>query len=255
MVIHPFQRPAFRGPFFLGKLDMRTKYILIMVFILVLMSSAHPSDCNASEADVENSGDNSGDNSNLVSDDSTSTTIPAMTGDDKMTTPVPEAIDIPTTTATTEDSSTTLTTDTVALPTTVTTVTTTTIKKKKTTTTTTTTTSSTTTTILGADAVTILEARCFGQGDLLQVKAVTSKGSRAILTVSNNVTGAVIGTMVSAYFGKNIFVLYKSKGLGNCPESVKVTSSKGGVMVQDVNIIELEMKERKAVPSRSAALP
>jgi hypothetical protein len=45
--------------------------------------------------------------------------------------------------------------------------------------------------------------------------------------------------MVSAYFGKNIFVLYKSRGLGSCPQSVKVVSSHGGVMIQDVDIIGL----------------
>ena len=135
----------------------------------------------------------------------------------------------------------------MAPPTTVTAVTTTTMKKKKATTTTTTTTSSTTTTILGADSVTILEARCFGEGDLLQVKAITSMGSRAVLTVSNNITGAAIGRMVSAYFGKNIFVLYKSRGLRSCPQSVKVVSSHGGVMIQDVDIIGFGDERRNKI--------
>ena len=71
------------------------------------------------------------------------------------------------------------------------------------------------------------------------MKAATSIGAGAILTVIDNATGVVIGKMVPANLGKNIFVLYKSKELANCPQSVRVTSSYGGSTVQNVNIIGL----------------
>jgi hypothetical protein len=71
------------------------------------------------------------------------------------------------------------------------------------------------------------------------VKAATSLGQRTILTVSNNVTGAMIGRMVSVRGGKNVFVLYKSGGFGGCPQSVKVISSHGGFTIQEVNMIAL----------------